>query len=149
VNEDKATRYQRLKRWASVVSLAWSAGLLLALVLSGWTLALRRLADGVTGVLGGPERSRPSIVVALVVFLAALHGPGSLPIDFYGGFALERRFGLATERFGRWLRDRRQSLAPRPRAGCPRRGVHLRGAAGPACVVVGCRGVAFSSLPSR
>jgi STE24 endopeptidase len=48
----------------------------------------------------------PSIVVALyVVFLAALHELGSLPIEFYGGFALERRFGLATERFGRWLRD--------------------------------------------
>ncbi len=107
MNEDKATRYQRLKRWASVMSLAWSAGLLVALVLSGWTLALRSLADRVSGTLGAPEALAPSIVVALyVLFLAALHELGSFPIDFYGGFALERRFGLATERFGRWLRDR-------------------------------------------
>jgi STE24 endopeptidase len=107
VNEDKATRYQRLKRWASVASLAWSAGLLVALVLTGKTRALRDLAARAVGDFGLPGALAPLVVVALyVVLLAALHEIGSLPIDLYRGFALERRYDLSTERLGHWLYDR-------------------------------------------
>jgi STE24 endopeptidase len=107
VNEDKAARYQRLRRWASVVSLAWSAGLLVVLVLTGGSLVLRDAAGGLARLTGVPDSLAPSAVVALYVFLlSVLHELGSFPIDACGGFALERRYGLATERFGRWLRDR-------------------------------------------
>ena len=41
MNEDKATRYQRLKRQASVVSLIASLLLLGGLMLTGWSAALR------------------------------------------------------------------------------------------------------------
>jgi STE24 endopeptidase len=37
------------------------------------------------------------------VLLAALHEAGSLPIDFYRGFVLERRYGLATGPRRQWL----------------------------------------------
>jgi STE24 endopeptidase len=35
----------------------------------------------------------------------------SLPLDFYSGFVLERRFGLSTQGFGSWLGDWGKSLA--------------------------------------
>jgi STE24 endopeptidase len=107
VNEDKATRYQRLRRWASVTSLAWSVGLLVALVLTDGTRALRDMAVGLARSAGAPVAPAPFVVVVLYVFLlSVLHELGALPIDAYGGFALERKYGLATERFGHWLVDR-------------------------------------------
>ena len=47
VNEDKATRYHRLKRRAHVVSLVWSVAFLGGLLWSGLTLTLRSGADTV------------------------------------------------------------------------------------------------------
>jgi len=46
------------------------------------------------------------VVAVYVLLLAALHELGSFPIDWYGSFALERSYGLATERFGHWLSGR-------------------------------------------
>lgn len=107
MNEDKATRYQRLKRWASVMSLAWSAGLLVALIMSGGSLVLRDQAALAAASLGVPASITPfAVVIFFVVLVAALHESGSLPIDFYRGYTLERRYGLATERLRHWLHDR-------------------------------------------
>lgn len=107
MNEDKATRYQRLKRWASVASLAWTAGLLVALIVSGASPVIRDLASRAADAAGPPAWLVPFTVVALyVVALAALHEAGALPLDLYRGLMLERRYGLATERAGRWLFDR-------------------------------------------
>ena len=107
MNEDKAARYQRLKRWASVISLAWTAGLLAALVLTGGTVALRDLSAGLARAAGAPGPLAPFVVVLVyVLLLAALHELGSFPIDWYGSFTLERSYGLATERFGHWLSGR-------------------------------------------
>jgi STE24 endopeptidase len=107
VNEDKATRYQRLRRRASVISLAWSAGLLVALVLTGGSRALRDVAGALARSAGAHAALTPFVVVALfVVLLGALHELGLFPIDCYSGFALERQYGLATERFRHWLGDR-------------------------------------------
>ncbi len=111
MNEDKATRYQRLKRWASVMSLAWSAGLLVALVLSRASAALRDLAVRAAGSLGVPAWIAPSAVVVVYVLLVSLlHECGALPIDLYRGFVLEHRYGLATERLRHWLVDRAKAL---------------------------------------
>ena len=110
MNEDKAARYQRLKRRASVLSLAWSAGFLVALVLSGGSQVLRDLAARAASPMGAPQWLTPLVIVPFyVVFLAALHESGSLPIDFYRGFVLERRYGLATEQPRHWLYDHAKS----------------------------------------
>jgi len=110
VNEDRAIRYQRLKRRASVLSLAWSAGFLVALVLSGGSQVLRDLAARAVSPTGVPQWLTPLVIVPFyVVFLAALHESGSLPIDFYRGFVLERRYGLATEQPRHWLYDHAKS----------------------------------------
>ena len=47
MNEDKATRYHRLKRRADMASLLWSVALLGGLLWSGLTVTLRSGADAV------------------------------------------------------------------------------------------------------
>ncbi|MBE3135164.1 MAG: M48 family metallopeptidase [Acidobacteria bacterium] len=106
MNEDKATRYHRLKRRASVASLAWSAGFLVALLLSGGSVVIRDLASLAVARIATPAWHSPPVVVLLyVTLLAVLHETVSLPIDFYRGFLLERRYGLATEQPRHWLHD--------------------------------------------
>jgi len=110
VNEDKATRYQRLKRQASVASLGWSVVLFTGLLWSGLSVTLRSAAESVAASLATPG-SRAGVVILYAVLLSLVNEMGSLPISFYSGFVLERRYGLSNERFGGWLRDQAKSLA--------------------------------------
>jgi STE24 endopeptidase len=106
VNEDKATRYHRLRRGASALSIAWSGGLLVALILTGGSVMLRDIATRAAAGLGSPRwLTPPTIVAVYVLLLTALHEVGSLPAAFYQGFVLERRYGLATEKKRHWLAD--------------------------------------------
>ncbi|MGH9202921.1 MAG: hypothetical protein ACRD2A_16980, partial [Vicinamibacterales bacterium] len=78
-NEDKATRYHRLQRRASMLGTGVGALLLLLLLLSGGSVALR---DAVSALVG------PSFVLATacyVVALASLHEILQLPLSFYQG----------------------------------------------------------------
>lgn len=53
-------------------------------------------------------------VAQLVVVVAALSAGSSLlfwPLDVYGGYSLPRRFGLLTQPFAGWLRDRLKGMA--------------------------------------
>jgi len=112
VNEDKATRYHRLKRQAAVLSLVWSVAVLGALLSSEWTLKLRSAAESVAVRLGAPAAWLPSVSVPIyVLFLLLINETGSLPTALYSGFALERRYGLSNERFGSWLLDQAKALA--------------------------------------
>src|SRR4051812_31970384 len=99
MNEDRASRYHRLKRRAGIVSVVWSLALLAGLVVSGASIALRNLAGaGFFAIL---------YYVALLLLLNEL---GSLPLAFYSGFLLERRYGLSQERLGGWLVDQLKSF---------------------------------------
>jgi STE24 endopeptidase len=110
VNEDRASRYHRLKRQASLASLAWGVALLGGLVWSGLSLMLRSLAEALAARIGAP--ASPTVVaLAYVLFLSLLNEAGSLPIAFYSGFAVERRYGLSNERFGGWLFDQVKAFA--------------------------------------
>jgi STE24 endopeptidase len=97
VNEDKATRYHRLKRQASVISLLWSVLLLAGLILTGWTGALRDAAG--------------AHVFGYVVLLSLLNEIVALPLALYAGFLLERRYDLSNETFGGWIADQAKSFA--------------------------------------
>lgn len=110
MNEDKATRYQRLKRRAAVVSLFWTVTLLLALLLTGWTLALRARAAAAAAAVAGPAGAPWLTVVFYVVLLTLVSELGGLPLAFYGGFLLERRYGLSAERLGGWAVDQAKAL---------------------------------------
>lgn len=109
MNEDKATRYHRLRRWAAVLSAGVAASLQLGLLLSGATVALRDLAVGPATRL--PDALAPWAVVAIYVLLAAaLHELVALPIAFYRGFVLERRYELSREPARVWAGDHLKAI---------------------------------------
>jgi STE24 endopeptidase len=98
VNEDKATRYHRHKRRMNLIAVAWTATLLLWSLVGGWIGALAAWASGASGV-----PTAWTAVVVVVVVLSVAHELGALPIRYYDGFILERRYGLSNERAGVWL----------------------------------------------
>src|SRR5712691_648482 len=52
MNEDRATRYHRLKRQASIASLVWRVGLLGGVLWSGLSFTLRRAAESAASGVG-------------------------------------------------------------------------------------------------
>ena len=98
-NEDKAARYHRLKCRASLLNTAAGASFLLLLLVTGWSTALRDLAAGLSG------QSFILTLTLYVVVLAFLADLVRLPIAFYQGVTLERRYGLSTETTAGWWRD--------------------------------------------
>ena len=108
MNEDRATRYHRLKRRALVLSLAWSAALLALLLVTGVSVQLRAAAERMAAALGNP--SPATVVVFYVAGLMLLHEAGSFVLSFYSGFVVERRYGLSNERFTGWLLDQAKAL---------------------------------------
>lgn len=105
MNEDKSVRYQRLKRRAEIVSLVWTAGLLAAVLWTGLTLALRTASESFV------PSSRVVSQLAYLVMLSLLMEAGSLPLAFYSGYLLEKRYGLSNETLAAWLRDQAKSFA--------------------------------------
>jgi STE24 endopeptidase len=104
MNEDKATRYHRLRRRAVMLASAWRIALLLSVLLSGLGLALGG-ASAAAAQAVAPSLSRPVSVLIFVTLLALAHDLGALPIMFYGGFVLDRRYGLVRHSAASWLRD--------------------------------------------
>jgi STE24 endopeptidase len=103
MNEDKSVRYHRVKRRLSVLSLAWSAALLVALLATG---ANRVIADA-----AARATSSAALSLALVLLvLAALHEPVSALIDFYAGHVVERRYALSRQTAAEWLADHLKAL---------------------------------------
>ena len=101
MNEDKAARYHRLKRRASIISLVWSVAMLGGLLATGWTLSLRDAAESAAPF---------APVLAYVFLLSAINEMFGLPLAFYSGFLLERRYGLSNERPAAWLLDQAKSF---------------------------------------
>jgi STE24 endopeptidase len=112
MNEDKASRYHRLKRWSHVVSLGWTLVLFVGLLWSGASIALRDAAErAATSIVGQSGWHAGVTVVVYVGFLLLLNEIGGLPISLYSGFLLEHRYGLSNERAGGWLVDQLKSFA--------------------------------------
>ena len=99
MNEDKSSRYHRLRRRASVTSTILGVVFLVAFVSTGASAALRdraaALADG----------SFLLTICCYVVMLALINEAISVPLAFYQGVTLERRYGLSTQTTARWWLD--------------------------------------------
>lgn len=100
MNEDKASRYHRLRRRASLLGTALAAAFLLLLLVTGWSTSLRDLAASLTG------QSFLPTVISYVVLVALLGEAIQLPLGFYQGVVLERRYELSTQTTARWWIDR-------------------------------------------
>ena len=107
MNEDKSSRYHRLKRRSAVASGVLSAGLLILLLATGASLALR---DAALSVSGGSPGGLATVAV-YVLALALLQEAMALPVALYRSFLLERRFGLSSEGLGAWLTDHAKASA--------------------------------------
>ncbi len=110
MNEEKATRYHRLKRRASIASLMWTASLLAGLAGSGLSIQLRTVSQSLAGRITANGPSSPLVVAIFVVILVLLNELGGLPIAFYSGFLVEVRYGLSNERLAGWARDQMKAL---------------------------------------
>ena len=110
MNEDKATRYHRLQRRALLLSAAWRVLFLAFLIVSG-------LAEGLRDAFASAFDSFPVFlhlpltVLALVTAMAMALGLGALPMTFFAGFTLERRYGLLRQRASSWLWDHGKAAA--------------------------------------
>lgn len=98
-NEDKATRYHRFRRRAALAGTAAGALLLLLFLASGASTALRAGAESLTGgsFLGTLTLYVLTVAVGYELLL--------LPLAFYEGVTLERRYGLSTQTTAAWWRD--------------------------------------------
>jgi STE24 endopeptidase len=106
LNEDKASRYHRLKRRTAAAAVGLNASVLVALLATGSSIRLRDIAMHVTG--GSPSSS--SVVAVYVLLLALLQGLVTFPLAFYDGFLLERRYGLTSETRAAFVRDTSKAL---------------------------------------
>lgn len=108
MNEDRASRYHRLKRKSAVLSVGWTAGLLGALVLSGGSLWLRSIAERIA-----PEgiAHATGTIAAYVLMLGAIHEIGRTPLELYRSFLLERHYGLSNQSFRTWCTTQLKGMA--------------------------------------
>ena len=111
MNEDRAARYQRLKRRASVASIGSSLIVLGGLLVTGWSAGLRNLAESAAAHTTPASWQAGTVVVLYVVLLSLITEAASLPLGFYSGFLLERRYELSNETLTAWLVDRVKALA--------------------------------------
>jgi STE24 endopeptidase len=110
VNEDKASRYHRLKRHVSVISLLWGVVLLGGLIATGWSGMLRNGAEAMAARIGPVSWQPTMTVLAYVVSLSLLNEIVSLPLGFYSGFLLERRYDLSNETLRAWAVDQAKAF---------------------------------------
>lgn len=107
MNEEKSSRFHRLKRRAAFLSLLLTVALFASILLSGISVSLREVSAAMSG--GSPWSGLT--VAGYVLLLACLNEAIALPNAFYRGFVLERRFGLCRESIRTWLLDHAKASA--------------------------------------
>jgi STE24 endopeptidase len=118
MNEDRATRYHRLKRQLGIVNWVWTLVLLAGLMWSGWSVTLREAAEAAAAKVA-PLSWLPAMTVLMyVVFVSLINEIGSLPVGWYSGHAVERRYGLSNESLAHWMIDEIKSLGIGMLLGC-------------------------------
>ena len=100
---ERALRYNRTRHWLTLVGILWGGALNVLALASGFS---SRLRDGATRV--APQRLGPAMPYTLVA--AILSNLVSLPLSYWGGYALERRYGLANQGRGAWFGEQLKGL---------------------------------------
>jgi STE24 endopeptidase len=109
VNEDRSSRYHRLRRRAAVASTLAGGAWLIGLAVTGASAALAARAQSV----GAPLPwliGRPAAIVSFIVVMAIGWELVSLPFVFYRSFLLEREYGLSFEPLSTWAADHVKGL---------------------------------------
>ncbi len=112
MNEDKATRYHRLKRRTSVLSLVWGLALLVGLLVSGLSIHLRDAAEvWARGFGAWPPLQPIAALSGYLVVVGAISEAIDLVLGFYSGYIVEHRYELSTQTIGHWTIERAKGLA--------------------------------------
>lgn len=110
MNEDKSTRYHRLRRRADLLGTVATGLVLLGLIVSGGSLYLREKAAAVSSFL--PSALNDAMTVALLgAGIWLLLQLVELPFAFYQGHLLEHHYGLSTQSAAHWLTDQAKGVA--------------------------------------
>ena len=94
----EARRYNRIHRWLGIADFILGLGLLLLVLLTGWTGALRDIAY---------RAAFQNYTLAVFLYVLILMAIGKLlgaGLDYYG-FRLEHSFHLSNQNIASWLRD--------------------------------------------
>lgn len=112
MNEDRAARYHRLSRTASVASVALGGLLLLALVLSGASASIRTwAADLSIRTIATPGLARTTAIAIYAALLFGMTEAVALPLAFYSSYILEHRYDLSRETLRTWVLDHLKAAA--------------------------------------
>ena len=91
-------KYNRIRRWLGIADFVLGLALVVVLLVTGWTGAIRDFAYGNSG-------QSYALAVFLYVFILILIARGlGLGIDYYG-FRLEHRYQLSNQKLRSWLWD--------------------------------------------
>jgi STE24 endopeptidase len=109
LNEDKATRYHRLRRRADLLGTLAAGAVLSGLALSGGSARLRELGAAISQWV--PDSLNDGVMVMLVTILVMLIlAVVELPFAYYQAHLLEHRYGLSTQSAGHWLSDQGKGI---------------------------------------
>lgn len=100
----RVKRYHRMRRTLSVAGFFLDLTVLVVLLVTGWTIALRAYAESWSHHPG------LALLIYLGVFGLITQAVG-LPLDFLRGFWLEHRYGLSNLKLGGWIKDQLKGLA--------------------------------------
>ena len=109
MNEDKASRYHRLRRRADLLGTAAAGVVLLGLVVSGGAHRIRELAAALSQWMPEALNDGAMVLVVTIVVMLIL-ALVELPFAFYQGFRLEHRYGLSTQSLGHWISDQAKGV---------------------------------------
>jgi len=101
--DERARVYHRLARRVTYAEFGVGLAFLLVLLVTGLTFWLRDLAAGIGG-------GWTIVLLVYFVILTLAYEVISLPLAYYGGFALERRFGLTNQSTRAWAWDLLKSV---------------------------------------
>ncbi len=98
MDKPKNKKYTQTKLMLSLSGGLMSFGLLLVFILGGYNITFARLV----------ENAVSDSYLQFLIFTAALSVAGiivSLPLDFYGGYIIEHRYGLSNQTKPAWLKE--------------------------------------------
>ncbi len=105
MNEDKASRYHRLRRRAELAGTIAAGAFLLGLLLTTGSLRLREVTSMLGSAVAPMGFEDIGMAASFALGLGILLHLIELPFAFYQGYALEHRFGLSRQSLLDWIGD--------------------------------------------
>ncbi len=125
MNEDRSTRYHRLKRQFVILGWVWTLLLLGGLTWTGWSVALRDAAESAAVSIATAASFPglpwvPALTVLIYVLLLCRCSMKSAVCrsGCTADYVIERRYGLSNESLARWVTDEVKSLGIGLLLGC-------------------------------